>query len=533
MHIGAPKDVGLHQTVLTNLYQNDFLNFFAKDRRFRDPSWQDNSFFQTLKDSYLAYQNFIITAIDNSDLPFWEKRKTAFWSKLFLDAYSPSNFPTTNPEVLRQSCVENGQNFMRGIQNFWSDMAHNPNFLPPLTDTDAFRLGENIANTPGSVVFQNDLFQLILYHPTQPTTHASPLLLIPAWINKYYLFDLSEEKSFIRYNLEKGRTVFCLSWVNPTSQLPHLTLRDYLDQGIETAIQQTQRINQEHIRTSTPQKINVVAMCVGGTFLLTKLAEEIAQGKELPIRSISLLMTPFDFQYLEWAHLFMTPQWIQSVRKHLASTPPSEEGYGIMVGETLTKMFCILRANDLIWPNYVERYLLGNKLSPIDFLYWNHDAPRIALQMLCEYIELFFFQNAFVSPPSSKWSKNIQNGLSQISQPIFIFGTERDHLVPWESCYAAARALPHSRFILGGAGHVVGCINPPSAQRYHYYMCPENSSEAYACGPLEWLHHAEKFEGSWWPAWNDWLEPFCGDTAPSFLPHKHEIIEPAPGTYAL
>lgn len=529
---------------------NDFFNFFAKDRRFRDEAWSDSSLFQNIKDAYLTYQNFIISMVDQIDMPFWEKRKVSFWTKTFLDACSPSNFPLTNPEVLRQTTRQQGNNFIRGMQNFWNDMAQNPHVFPPLTDTSAFQLGENIANTPGDIVFQNDVFQLIQYHPVKSVTHEAPLLLIPAWVNKYYLFDLSETKSFVRFNLEKGRTVFCVSWINPTSEQHYLTMRDYLDRGIETAIRQVHQINQKALagKIQGDGAINIVAICVGGTFLLTKLAELAVANQTFPIASITLLMTPFDFEYLEWAHFFISDTWLQDLRNKLELSPQNKDEYGIIVGETIMRMFCCLRANDLIWPNYVDRYLLGNALSPIDFLYWNHDAPCVPIRMLCDYIEEFFIRNAFVSQPIGAMTDDdqkrndrcalLQAGISKITIPAFIFGTERDHIVPWESCYKAAQSLPNSKFVLGGAGHVVGCINPPSSHKYHYFEIPNEGVDtpygiARQCGPLAWLNQAQKQAGSWWLAWDRWVQIFDSKEVPSWKADAAQIIESAPGKYAI
>lgn len=510
--------------------EQDFFNFFAKDRRFRDPAWQDGAFFQHVKELYLNYQKSILEEVRSSNLPTAERNAATFWMKMFLDACSPSNFPVTNPEVLKQTFRENGNNFVRGVQNFWNDMAQNPHFFPPLTDTNAFKLGENIANTPGNVVFENDVFQLIQYTPLAPQSYTSPLLLIPAWVNKYYLFDMSEQTSFVRYNLEQGRSVFCVSWVNPTRAQHYLTMRHYLDRGVELAIEEVYARNAAACKLKPGEgKVNVAAICVGGTFLLTKLAEKAHAGQPLPIASLSLLMTPFDFEYLEWVRFFINETTIHTLRHQLDITPITSETYGVILGEAIMRMFCCLRDNDLIWPNYVQRYLLGNALPSIDFLYWNHDAPRIPVRMLCDYVEAFFIHNAFMQDAEPV---GLRCAISELAVPSFVFGTERDHIVPWESCYTAAQTLPNARFVLGGAGHVVGCINPPSAHRYHYWSLPETAetTDLSSLTPVQWLQAAQRTEGSWWTVWDRWLTLFCGRKVPAWGPSNS--IEPAPGRYA-
>ena len=505
--------------------QNTY-NFFAKDRRFLDKDWEENDFFKNIKEQYINYYDNAISHMNTFDIPEDQKKKMIFWVKFLLDSFSPSNFPFTNPEVLKETINSSGENFIRGMANFIEDISINHNIVPPISNNNAFKLGKNLASTEGFVVFENDVFQLIQYKPLLDITKKSPILLIPAWINKYYIYDLSDQKSFVKFNLEQGRTVFVLSWVNPNSKHAYLSMDDYLEKGIRTAIDKVYEINNSLLKSANDKEhygVNVVAMCVGGTFLLTKLAQTAELGINLPISSVTLLMTPFDFKYLEWLKFFIDKKEIKILRQQL-NKKQNSKFYGTVMGERLTKMFCSLRANDLIWPNYVERYLLGRELSPIDFLYWNYDAPRIPINMLTEYVENFFINNFFVND-KNKSGETVRNGLEKIKIPFFIFGTERDHIVPWKSCYSLVNKIKNSKFVLGGAGHVVGCINPIASNKYYFYENGDQNSDY-----IKWLKTAKKFNGSWWNTWNEWQKNFDGNYMKSF--EITEYIEKSPGKYS-
>ncbi|MDR0633276.1 MAG: hypothetical protein LBF84_04030 [Holosporales bacterium] len=498
-------------------------SFFAKDRRFLDPNWEENSFFQSIKEQYLTYQSNVLQFFEAADAPPADKKKTLFWVKFFLDACSPSNFPFTNPAVLQKTIAQNGENFINGIKNFWTDFIFNPYLVPPLTNTESFELGKNIATTKGSIVFQNDIFQLIQYDPVLKHTHKSPVLLIPSWINKYYLFDLSQDNSFVKFNLAQGRTVFTLSWANPTKEHCDFSMHDYLEAGINTAIDTTYKINKEHLPPDCATKdmtVNVIAMCVGGTFFLAKLAEACAADEPFPVGSVTLLMAPLDFRFLEWINLFISEPFLQN------QSVGCLEKKGVLLGEIFTKIFCCLRANDLIWPNYVERYLLGNELPSLDFLYWNHDTPRIPLKMLFECINNFFFKNQFFAQKTDEFGAFLQEGLKKIKNHMFVFGTERDHVVPWESCFSAAQIFPNLKFVLGGAGHIVGCINPPHKHKYYYY---ENTIKK-GQKAEDWRSSANKKQGSWWTTWNTWQQQFDGGEIASYM--ATSFLEEAPGSFA-
>jgi polyhydroxyalkanoate synthase len=332
----------------------------------------------------------------------------------------------------------------------------------------------------------------------------------------------------VKFNLAQGRTVFALSWANPTKEHCDFSMHDYLEAGINTAIATAYKINKENLRGSNIQgdnkndgdaAVNVIAMCVGGTFFLTRLAEAYATDKPMPVGSVTLLMTPINFKCLEWFHLFVSEPFLPKQHMNWGND-------GVLMGEVLTKMFCCLRANDLIWPNYVERYLLGNELSSLDFLYWNHDTPRIPLKMLSECINDFFFKNMFFSKETDRQASIVQEGLKKIKNQMFVFGTERDHVVPWESCFSATKILSNAKFVLGGAGHIAGCINPPHKNKYYYYenIVKKNQKAG------DWLASANKKTGSWWTAWNTWQQQFDGTKMASYAPTS--CIEEAPGSFA-
>ncbi|MDR0625046.1 MAG: hypothetical protein LBF72_01160 [Holosporales bacterium] len=529
------------------------------DWRFTAPEWEENDFFRALKEQFFWWKGNVQTSLKESSavFPKWGREQLDFWSTFFLDAYSPSNLPFTNPEVIRNTILQNSENYIRGVRNFFEDIAGG-GVVPPLTDAKAFTLGENIATTPGNIVFENDFFELIEYLPTNDVLvhrpiEKAPLLLISSWINKYYVFDLTDEKSFIQFNLKQGRRVFVLSWCSPdinsradersenkadnSGQQFDFSLDEYLVFGIRRAIEEVVK-RAESI--GLKGKVNIVAMCAAGTLVLVMLAKTQPQKVCSPvdpllehIGSITLLMAPYDFSLLKWIDFFLPSEQFKYISKQQAFRKK------VIPGKWLIQLFCLLRANELIWPNFVKRYLLGQDIEPMDFLFWNADAPNLYTELLFDFMEMVWNKNIFFAPESPLDDSNkdcgtlseegvVQAGVRKIKNPVFVFGAQRDHIVPWQSCYAALEHLENAIFVLGGGGHIAGCINSPTTNKYYFYKLegantspenvensamrernqPQSENRAKKMDADEWLRQTTRCDGSWWPFWSDWQEKF-------------------------
>ncbi|RZI46283.1 PHA/PHB synthase family protein [Candidatus Finniella inopinata] len=484
------------------------------DRRFQDPEWQTNPMFYYLKESYLLYSDYVQNLFEHEDLDAESRKKLQFYIKNFLDALSPSNFPFTNPEVVRETVKQKGENLVKGFQNYLKDQQkHQGPALPALTDLSAFKVGESLATTPGKVIFENEIFQLIQYLPPKTPYYETPVLIIPPWINKFYIFDLQPEKSFIRWNVDAGHVVYVISWVNPDASYASVGLKDYLLKGIDKAI--------EKIKSTTHvPKVNAVGFCVGGVALLTLMGYYQKKGNT-SIASATLLASPTDFREMGDLSLFVSKEQIQILEKTLKKQ-------GGLAGEAMMQIFRSLRANELIWPNYINSYLLGKKPTPLDFLFWNSDTTNLPAKMHLEYLKEFFLGNALMKSNEYHLGK-VGIDIETITNPFFIVATQRDHIVPWKAAFPAFQKLRNSRFILGGSGHIVGIINPPSGQKYGYWT----NETPHTISAEEWLHTATKHAGSWWKEWQEWLTPYLGQR--TLLPKdiKSPSLEDAPGRYAL
>ena len=484
------------------------------DRRFQDPEWQTNPMFYYLKESYLLYSDYVQNLFEHEDLDTESRKKIQFYIKNFLDALSPSNFPFTNPEVVRETVKQKGENLVKGFQNYLKDQQkHQGLALPALTDLAAFKVGENLATTPGKVIFENEIFQLIQYLPYKAPYYETPILIIPPWINKFYIFDLQPEKSFIRWNVDAGHIVYVISWVNPDASYASVGLKDYLLNGIDKAI--------EKIKSATHvQKVNTVGFCVGGVALLTLMGYYQKKGNS-PIASATLLASPTDFREMGDLSLFVSKEQIQILEKTLKKQ-------GGLAGEAMMQIFRSLRANELIWPNYINSYLLGKKPTPLDFLFWNSDTTNLPAKMHLEYLREFFLGNALMKSNEYHLGK-VGIDIEAITEPFFIVATQKDHIVPWKAAFPAFQKLRNSRFILGGSGHIAGIINPPSGQKYGYWT----NETPHTISAEEWLNTATKHAGSWWKEWQTWLTPYLGQKTLMPKDIKSRSLEDAPGRYAL
>ncbi len=510
----------LWQTALTRLAGqkvNPFIAPAANDKRFQDPAWQDVWLFDFIKQSYLLTARWAQSLVQKADgLEPKMARKIDFYTRQMVDAISPSNFWMTNPEVLRATVETGGENLIKGLEHLLNDLDRGQGRLAiSMTNPKSFRFGENIATSKGKVVFQNELMQLIQYAPVTEKAHKTPLLIVPPWINKYYILDLREKNSFIHYMVEQGHTVFCISWVNPDSRHAHINFDDYMTLGLLAAIKDMARI-------TGVDEVNVVGYCIGGTLLASTLAYLNALGKKRPkdiptIVSATYLVTLVDFAEPGDLGVFMDEEQITALEARMAKL-------GYLDAPVMATTFNLLRSNDLIWSFVVNNYLMGREPFPFDLLYWNADSTNLPASMQSYYLRNMYLQNKLVQPGGVEM-KGVAIDLTSITTPSFLLSTRDDHIAPWRSTYAATQLYKGPvTFVLSGSGHIAGIINPPVNNKYGYWTnakCPAH--------PDDWLKDAEAHDGSWWPEWLNWLKPFAGPMVPAREPTN--ALEEAPGSY--
>lgn len=489
----------------------------TKDRRFADPTWNSSVVYDFVKQHYLVNARWMNDVINDVDgLNEHERQKLGFFTRQFVDAMSPSNYALTNPEVMRTLIDTNGESMVAGLTNLLSDLEKGDgNFRVSMTDERAFELGKNIAITPGSVVYQNDLMQLIQYAPATKTVHATPLLLIPAWINKYYIFDLTAERSFIRWLVAQGYTVFVISWVNPDEKLGRKTFENYLSEGPLTALDVIESI------TGQP-KTALVGYCLGGTLTAILVAYLRATGEEKRIASATYLTTLVDFERAGDLGVFIDDTQLEALENRM-----SERGY--LDAAEMATTFNMLRANDLIWSFVVNNYLLGKQPFPFDLLYWNSDSTRMPATMHAFYLRNMYQKNLLIKPGGVTLLGTPIN-LSKIDTPSYILATREDHIAPWYSTYVATQTYDGDvTFTLADSGHIAGVINPPERKKYCYWTNPKLSPT-----PEAWLKAATEHPGSWWGHWSQWQARRAGKKVPARKPgsKRYKPIEPAPGKYA-
>ncbi len=487
----------------------------GKDRRFRHEAWDTNPFFDFIRQSYLVAAETIQNAVVNTEgMDEKTARKVHFYTKQFVDALSPTNFILTNPEVLEATVKSGGENLLRGLRHFVEDFDVEKGRLRiRMTDETAFTLGENVATTLGKIVYQNELMQLIQYSPSTAQVHRRPLLVMPPWINKYYILDLQPKNSFIKWLVGQGHTVFVISWVNPDESLADIDFDDYVFKGPMAAL--------DAIEQATGEKeANVIGYCIGGTLLAGVLAYMAAKG-DMRIVSATFLTTMLDFSEPGDLGVFVDEQQLRSLEVSM-----NERGYH--EGAEMATTFNLLRSNDLIWSFFVNHYLLGKDPVPFDLLYWNSDSTRMPAKMHSTYLRTMYLENRFCQP-GGMHVKDVAIDLRDIKTPAYFLSTEEDHIAPWESTFAGARLLSGPlRFVLGKSGHIAGVVNPPAAKKYGYYSGPDVGGT-----PMNWVARATSHEGSWWPDWQRWVQQFAGGEVPARQPGdgKLKIIEAAPGAY--
>jgi polyhydroxyalkanoate synthase len=483
------------------------------DNRFKDPEWSENPYFDFWKQAYLLTTNWAEDMLRKTEgLDPKTRHKADFYLRLVTSALSPSNFPAMNPEVLRETFSSNASNFVRGMKQLAEDMERSGDLLKiSQTDVNAFEVGRNLATTPGKVVFQNDLFQLIQYAPSTAKVREIPLLMIPPWINKFYILDLTPAKSFIKYIVDQGFTVFIISWVNPDERLAGKSFEDYMQEGVLAA---TDAIKRE---TGAPS-CNALGYCVGGTLLATTLAYLAKRGEE-PFRSATFLATQIDFSYAGDLLLFTDRDQLEGLEELM-----TERGY--LDGSRMANVFNMMRPRDLIWPYIVNNYLLGKKPFPFDLLYWNQDSTRMAAANHKFYLREFYCDNNLARGKLTIGGTRLD--MAKVKLPVFELATREDHIAPAKSVFVGSNLFAGPvEFVLSGSGHIAGVVNPPDKVKYQYWTGPRGAKTL-----DEWMKTAEEHAGSWWPIWIEWLTKQSGDWVEARTPGERiGAIEDAPGSY--
>ncbi len=488
------------------------------DRRFRHAAWQENTVFDTIKQSYLLSARYLQGLVEGvDDLDADTARKVDFYTRQFVDAMAPTNFAATNPAVIEATIDSNGENLVRGLDNMLADLERGGGELKiSMTDEEAFDVGRNVAATPGQVIYRNDLMELIQYQPTTETVRQRPLLVVPPWINKFYVLDLRPENSFLKWATDQGYTVFAISWVNPGPELADKSFEDYMREGPLAAL--------DAIEQATGERECVAAsLCLGGTLLASTLGYLAAIGDER-IRSAMFMASLADFSEPGDLGVFIDDAQISALEKRM------EEKGGVLDGSAMSTTFNMLRANDLIWSFVVNNYLLGKDPAPFDLLYWNADSTRMPAAMHSFYLRNMYQNNLLVEPGGITLAGQAID-LGAVSVPVYLLAAREDHIAPWKGCYKSVhRYGGQVRFVLTGSGHIAGVTNAPAVAKYPHWTNAKKPKDSEA-----WLEGAAQQDGSWWQDWHKWQGRHAGPKVPARTPGDGALqpLCPAPGTYVM
>jgi len=482
-----------------------------KDKRFKDEAWRDNEVFDFIRQSYLLSARYMQGLVHGAaGMDEKTAQKVDFYTRQFVDAMSPTNFALTNPEVLRRTAETGGENLLKGLSNLLADLERGQgNLRIRMTDESKFKVGENIAVTPGKIVYQNDLMQLIQYTPTTEKVLKRPLLILPPWINKYYILDLRPKNSFIRWAVDQGHTVFVASWVNPDERLAEKGFEDYMLEGPYAAL--------DAIEKATGEKaVNAIGYCLGGTLLSATLAH-MAAKRDTRIKSATFFTTMVDFTEAGELGVFIDEEQLNALETKMQKR-------GFLEGREMATTFNMLRANDLIWSFVVNNYLLGQDPFPFDLLYWNDDSTRMPARMHSFYLRRMYQQNDLIKPGGIELL-GVKIDLRKIKLPTYILSTREDHIAPWASTYRATQTYGGDiRFVLAASGHIAGVVNPPDAGKYSHWV-----NTALPADPEAWLAGSTELAGSWWPDWQRWVTGQDPAQVPARPPKN--ALEDAPGRY--
>jgi len=488
-----------------------------RDKRFADPEWSTNQFFDFLKQVYLLstdWANKLVT--DAQGLDARERHKAEFYIRQIANAVAPSNFVFTNPELLRETLSSNAENLVRGMQMLAQDIeAGGGDLRIRQSDSSRFEVGRNLALSPGKVVYQNELMQLIQYAPTTEKVLKVPLLIVPPWINKFYILDLSPDKSFIKWCVDQGVTVFCVSWVNPDARLAERGFADYMREGPLQALDVVEQITGE-------PSAHTIGYCVGGTLLAITLAYLSAKGRQDRVKSMTLFTAQVDFTHAGDLKVFAADE------AQIAMVERQMEERGYLEGKKMANAFNLLRSNDLIWPYVINNYLKGREPMPFDLLYWNSDATRMPRANHSFYLRHCYLENDLAKGEMEIAGEHID--LKRITVPTYNLATREDHIAPARSVYYGSSFVSGPvRFVLAGSGHIAGVVNPPYKQKYqHWTGAPPQGDDL-----EKWLTSAEEHPGSWWPDWITWIKAQDAEETEARAPGggKFEPMENAPGSY--
>jgi len=484
------------------------------DRRFKADAWKQNEVFDFIKQSYLLTANAMQEMVGKlNGLDEKERSRVAFYTRQFADALAPTNFPLTNPDVLKATIASNGENLVKGLDNLLADIERGHGELSIRQSADGFTIGENVATAPGKVVFRNEIMELLQYSPTTDEVHERPLLIFPPWINKFYIIDLRPENSFVRWLVGQGYTVFLVSWVNPGADMAGKDFEDYMQGGIFAALDAVEK-------ATGVRDPNCVGYCIGGTLLAATLAYMATKGDDR-VHSATFWAAQTDFSEAGELSVFVDEAQLEALKQKM-----DKEG-GVLPGSKMAGAFNMLRANDLIWSFVINNYLLGKQPMPFDLLYWNSDTTRMPEKLHLSYLRQCYKENALAKGKMEL--AGVRLDLSKVKIPVYLQSAREDHIAPANSVFKSVNLFGGPvRFIIAGSGHIAGVINPPAAKKYQYWTNDKGAKDIEA-----WRAGSTEHPGSWWPDWDKWLSKLSGKKIPARQPGDGElkVLGDAPGTY--
>jgi len=488
-----------------------------KDRRFSNPMWKTNPYFNTIMRQYLSNADAIRDAVEEIEtLEQTEKRRLRYFTDQIINMMAPTNFLGTNPDALERAVETEGESLVNGLENLISDLeANDGELLVKLADDNAFEIGKNISTTPGKVVFRNRMFELVQFTPTTQKVHEVPLLIFPPWINKYYILDLKEKNSMIKWLVDQGYTVFVVSWVNPDTSYSDTGMEDYIEHGFLAAIEQVKSISKQ-------PKLNAVGYCIAGTTLHLALAL-MKKRKDKSVKSATFFTTLTDFSDQGEFTPFLQNDFIDGIEDEVNEK-------GILYSRIMSRTFSFLRSNDLVYGPAIRSYMLGEAPPAFDLLYWNGDGANLPGKMVTEYLRKLCQNNEFADGGVEFFGEKLS--LGDVDIPLMSVTAETDHIAAWKDCYRGFQKTgsKNRTFIVSESGHIAGIVNPPSKVKYGHY-----TNEDLALEPDDWIAQADFHGGSWWPTWEKWLKARSGKMvpAPDFGDSDHPILCDAPGTYVM
>ncbi|WP_372884942.1 PHA/PHB synthase family protein [Shimia sp.] len=485
------------------------------DRRFSNPLWQTHPYFNFLKQQYMRNAEAIRQAVrDAEGLESKDRQRLEYFSQQIIDMMAPTNFLGTNPDVLEKAIETEGASLVKGLENLIADLeANNGELIVRLSDEEAFEIGRNIATTPGKVVYRNRMFELLQYSPTTETVHETPLIIFPPWINKYYILDLKEQNSLIKWAVDQGYTVFIVSWVNPDRSYAEVGMEDYIEDGFLTAISEVKKLTQQ-------KQVNAVGYCIAGTTLHLTLALLKKRG-DTSVKSATFFTALTDFSDQGEFTPFLQDDFIDGIDKEV-------ESEGLLRSFIMQRTFSFLRSNDLVYGPAIKSYMMGETPPAFDLLYWNGDGSGLPGKMAHQYLRQLCQGNEFVNDGIELCGERLH--ISDVTVPLCSVTCETDHIARWKDCYRGFQQTKSrsKTFIVSESGHIAGIVNPPSKKKYGHYVNADVKLDA-----DDWMQGATFVEGSWWPRWDEWLSSRSGKQVPAREPgdSEHPVLEEAPGSY--